>query len=697
MALTDFEAIVRTYMEERLKESYPEIASSGSTLSDLYINPFIEINKPLILLLSKIDRMQSLYNYNYMTVNELDVIGSGNHGVFRMAGSRASGYVYVEMDPQYVGPEPVVIPVISVESADKLKFKSRATTIIKFSEDDVITIIGTVAAGIAADYLNVPTGKYEFPVYVEAEEEGEAYNVEANSLTTLLTPYALLTGVVTNKEPFTNGVALETNESYATRIKQEPVTRAVGTKAWYRNYVLKNYPDVCNVYVAGYGNSMMTRDLLVMRGDDGFKETHIGGKVDLYIVGSDIQTITQSAYIKSDTIRLENPLLKNEDAILFNNITNPDNNDLAVNLIYEFPETKTGYLEAQVVAGGSSVLPSPGDELEVRHISYLDDTYTDTFAYIQRFYYKSNRIRLLGTPFKAMVSITNETTGEEVSLDGTFEIERVLPRIETALCPDQTECTLSELKLNPSTCLAITDYYKGHTVKIVEGTGAGQSRVISNYTATTLVATLNYPWDIKPNTISKYSITSYTNKKENSAKDTVDIVCNMESLKLGTVDYNFDEGDLLTLEYTHNKLIADVQEDNDVREIRGIGADVLAREAIPEYLYVGLMIKCKHGRLLTSDQKVIIQSVIEDEIVGADFESDLQMSDLINILYQVPEVSTFMDYIVMPPVFFSSPEILPYTDEELVSLVDPEFRKSVVTFEMASYPVLAKCVIVDAG
>lgn len=696
MALTDFEAIIKNYMEERLKESYPEISMSGNVLSDLYINPFIEVNKPLIVLLNKIDRMQSLYNAKYMTTNELDIIGSGNYGVVRRAGSRASGYVYVEMDPQYVGPEDVVIPVMSVESNNKLKFKSRSATIIRCSEDDKVTIIGTVIPGIATDYFNVATGRYEFPVYVEAEAEGEEYNVGANSLTTLLTHYALLTGTVTNREAFGNGSSMESNEDYVRRIVREPITRAVGTNSWHKNHVIKNFTDACNVYVVGYRHKMMNRDLFTVKGHDGNKEIHVGGKVDLYISGSDIQSYEQPAYIYSDMIRLDNPRLKREDTILFNNITNPDNNDLAVNLVFEFPETKTGYINAQVIAGNSGELPSSGDELEVRYISYLDDNYFDTFVYIQRFYYKSNKVRLDGVPFKEIITIRNETTETDIGLDNMFEIVRSLPQIETALCPDQAECALTEIKLNADMCLAVTDYYKGHTIKIVEGIGLGQEREITAYEATTLIATLDSPWDIKPDVTSKYRIVSNTNKLENSARDTMNIVINMDSTDPETMLPHFNHGDLLTLTYTYNKVISDIQKDYEVNEKRGIGADVLVREGIPEYVYVGLRIKCKYGRLLTTAQKFVVQSAITDIIASMDFDSELQLSDLVGMLYNIPDVEVFMDYIVMPPVFFSSPDVLPYTDEYIMSLTDADYCKSNIIFDEARYPVLAKCIVVDA-
>lgn len=694
MSLTDFEQIIRTYMEQILVEQYPEVGLSGSTLLDLTINPLLQITKPLILLLNKLDILQSLDNASLMTAEELDAIGIGNYGIARVAGARASGYVYVEMEPQYVGPEPVIIYPIVAATADGLKFGTNTNTIIKYSETDNVLIEGTVVPGVATDYLNSSTGKYEFPVRVEAEEAGEEYNVEANTVTTLVTTYPLLTGVVTNKTAFDGGVARESNVEYAARLKRRYLSSTAGTNYWYRDYFMSLFPNIYDMYVAGMGDRLMQRDRIIIRENGVFTEKHIGGKVDLYIKGSDTASYTQVSYINSDKVRLLNGRLKEDTAIVINNITNPSNNDLSYVLTYEVPETREGWVEVQVVAGPSMELPSTGDELEIRYVSYVDESYTDTFVYIQRFFYQMNKIRVERTPFKIITAIKNVTTDTDIPTD-VVTVNTILPTVEVATCPDQTGVDADRIKLNPEAAVQVDNYYKGHTITLLSGTGAGQQKTILSFDITTGEATVDSEWDTMPNDTTVYSITNYTNNVENSARDIIDLEFDGTAINPDTGNAWFSAGDLLNISYMYNKLITDVQDRIDMQEARAIAADVLAREALPSYVYMGMQVRCKYGKLLSAEQRVYLQQAIEDIVVSTGFNDTIQVSDIISQLYRIPEITVFMDYIAMPIIFFTADELQTYTDEELMELADPEYKQSILYFNGAKYPVLAKCVIKD--
>lgn len=695
MSLTNLEQIIRTYMEQALVEQYPEIAASGSTLLDLSINPLIQITKPLIMLLNKMDLMQSLDNAHLMTAEDLDNIGLGNYGIPRIAGARAYGYVYVEMEPQYVGPEPVIIYPIVVSTSDGLQFNTNTNTIIKYAETDIVNIEGTELPGIASDYLNSSTGKYEFPVRVEAEEAGSDYNIEANTVTILVTKYPLLTGIVNNKQAFKGGVARESNVAYALRLKQKNLANTGGVSAWYRNYLINKFQNVYDVYVAGMGNPLMQRDNIIVRINGEFIEKHIGGKVDLYIKGADIAYHDQLVYTHSDKIRLYNSRLKEYSAIVINNITNPSNNDLAYELTYEFPDTREGWIDVRVVAGPSSILPEAGDELEVRYISYIDDSYTDTFVYMQNFYFNSDIVRIERTPFKTFTAIMNNTTNKEIPLDFIVSNDRVLPIIEVATCPDQTGVGTDGIILNPDTCLKVDNYYTNHTITLFSGTGEGQARTITSFEASTCTATVDSPWDIIPDNTTVYSIKDYTNDVENSAKDRLDIVLDMSATYPDTMELMATPGDLLSISYAYNKLITDIQDDSDIYEFRGITADVLSREAIPVYVYMGMEVRCKYGRLISNEQKVVLQQAISDMIVATEFNSSLDASDMIGLLYQTPEVTSFLDFVRMPVIMFATSSFIEYSDEELLAITGTEYLQSNIVFEGAQYPILAKCVIRD--
>lgn len=81
---------------------------------------------------------------------------------------------------------------------------------------------------------------------------------------------------------------------------------------------------------------------------------------------------------------------------------------------------------------------------------------------------------------------------------------------QAPLCEDEISATVQAATATTVTLIpsasTINDFYNGSTIRIVSGTGAGQSRVISAYNGATKVATLSVAWAITPvNPTSKYT------------------------------------------------------------------------------------------------------------------------------------------------------------------------------------------------
>jgi len=60
----------------------------------------------------------------------------------------------------------------------------------------------------------------------------------------------------------------------------------------------------------------------------------------------------------------------------------------------------------------------------------------------------------------------------------------------------------------PAAAVATDDIYNGATITITGGTGAGQTRVISDYVGATKIATVSVAWATQPNNTSTFTITS---------------------------------------------------------------------------------------------------------------------------------------------------------------------------------------------
>lgn len=680
MSLTDFENTIRLYIAKKLQEEFPELsANPGDPLSDLFINPLVSVLKPFIDVINRVDLVQDLSNAELMTEEELNTIGENNYGIKRRPGFRASGYVYVEMDFEVVTGLTVIGPLV-VSKPSGQRYTSSDVTIIKFTENDTVQFSGTVVPGLAADYLNPSTGKYEFPVYVEAEAPGPEYNAEIGEISVLETNYPLINDTVTNKEAFVNGESMESNSVYAERLKRNFFTKHLGTASGYRSYVLENFNVVQDVYVSGYGNPAMDRDAVLVRENGVITKKHIGGKVDLYLKGSSYSTHDQFIYFISDRVRLENPRLKSNSTVAVKNLSDPTLTDLQFRVIYENEDTQTGWVDVQVLPGLSGIAPLSGDELEIRYISYVDDTESDTMVYTQSLYYNSPRVRINKPPYKGAVGLFNETTGEDVGLLGVLDEVRIFPIIERGNCPSQEGLLSNQILLDPTQMVLSEGYYDNTSIEIVNGTGGGQVRTIVSCDHLTGICTVDSGWTTAPDATTKYVIRAAT-YKENSSQDTVDVI-----LDSGIATLN--QGDLVKLSYVYNKTVQDVQHNIDFTENRIITTDVLVREAKPIYLYLGLQIYCKKGKTITNNEKLLISSLIEESIGAVNFDGELQLSDIISRMYREPSISDFMDFIQLPVVFFKSDTLLDLDEGQIFELTSPEYSLSRVSFSNEEYPEL---------
>ena len=697
MSLTDFENSIKTYIKKRLEEEYPELfIESGTVISDLFINPMVSVLKPVIDKLNRVDLTQDLTNAALMTTDELDKIGYNNYGVSREGGVKASNYVYVEMASQYVGtsPEeelnPVIIGPITVSRSDGSRYSSNTTTLIKISDNTVIGISGTIAPGYAADYFNPVTLSYEFPVFVEAEAEGSLYNADVGDIDILITNYPLLTGRVFNTQAFSNGNSSEDNISYAERLRSGFSARQLGSEGGYKYYVKNNFKDVTDVLVAGYQDALMERDKIIVRSSGAFTEVHTGGKVDIYVKGESYDTISQLSYLKSDRIRVAVPPLANEVYIKVTNVTNPDNMGLTFNIIYEYPETKLGFVDIQVIAGPGGSLPRTGDEIAIEYQTPLSGIYGNFMWVTQTLFYNSNNIRILNPPLGEVISIENETTGNTlIVLDNSFVENITLPIVERGTLTDQSAMALNQILLSPLVSIQIPNYYVGHTIYIVSGSGAGQRWTILSYDKDTSICVLDTNLVTTLDTSSVYEIKAPISTLTNSAKEAVNLEINMDTLQ--EAQLFFSTGDLLKVSYTYNKLVQDIQKDLSDGDKRIITTDVLIFEATKKYIYLALQMKCKKGRTLTNIEKLAVQVVIERILSTTNFNSELQLSDVISSLYRDSDVSSFMDFVSFPCVFFSSSSVLDIqSDADLINIQGEEYYNSTIPLEGAETPILGK-------
>jgi len=137
----------------------------------------------------------------------------------------------------------------------------------------------------SASYYDADLNAYAIPISVRAINAGVQGNASVNTVTTLTTP---ISGIdfVTNKTDIGNGADEETDTALLDRMKLVYSGNNVGTKDGYKKLVLNN-TTVTDVYISGTGDEFMERD------------EHSGGKVDVYIMETQIETATEVVTVAS--------------------------------------------------------------------------------------------------------------------------------------------------------------------------------------------------------------------------------------------------------------------------------------------------------------------------------------------------------------------------------------------------------------
>lgn len=273
--ITNIESLIKGYIKTQLRQAYPTLdTSDNSPFDNLFVEPSLAAIKPLIEYISQIEIMSNLDNAPYMTPEELDKIGTGNYLTQRKSGTAASTTLTLSF-ANILPDDTIVIPAGTIfETGGGLQFQTQSRLTFDYLQ-------------LLSNY-NQESMVYQIDIPVQAVNIGTEYNVDVGTITKCITPFNNNLVTVTNQSAVTNGTDEEDNISYANRIRAFYTSRQLGTKPGYKAFIQESFPEVSDLYVAGYGDPFMQRDLLKVWNDDTnqIEERHVGGKVDIYIKGS---------------------------------------------------------------------------------------------------------------------------------------------------------------------------------------------------------------------------------------------------------------------------------------------------------------------------------------------------------------------------------------------------------------------------
>ena len=287
--VTNIEGLVRGFVISRLQAKYPNLdLTENSAYDDMFIKPMVELLLPIFQKLNSYEMMQNLDNAEFMTEDELDEIGEGNYSIKREQGSKATAILTLSFANVIEG-ETIVIPMgIIFQTSDGLQFQTAQR--FSFNYEEMLP------------YYNQSTANYDLPVTVEAISIGTEYNVDPNTITTCTVLFNTNLVSITNMTAAENGKDKATNTAYAARIKDYYISRQLGTDPGYKAFIKENFEEVEDVYVSGYKDEFMARDIMqVYSTEQGtYVDKHVGGMVDLYIKGCNYTTEKTEITLKTN-------------------------------------------------------------------------------------------------------------------------------------------------------------------------------------------------------------------------------------------------------------------------------------------------------------------------------------------------------------------------------------------------------------
>lgn len=122
--------------------------------------------------------------------------------------------------------------------------------------------------------LNREDSLYFFEVLVEAENEGDEYNIVEGDLVSLVGDIDVVR-VTNENSPSTPGKARETNITFINRIKNSVAVRDLNVGKGINGILYQNFPDLMEIRPIGFKDPEMMRDILF--------NAHAGGYTDIYI------------------------------------------------------------------------------------------------------------------------------------------------------------------------------------------------------------------------------------------------------------------------------------------------------------------------------------------------------------------------------------------------------------------------------
>jgi len=262
----------------------------GTFLRDVFIDP---ISDEIVGL--NIDMKMLEYSQSILTAEgeDLDRLAS-NYNVTRKTPTKSNGFIrfYIK------SPNSDFVIKLNTTLSTKATYTNESRNFVTDNTKDIYYVSPTSTVDtienadlytfIFKENLTLDSnGYYYYDINATSENTGSIYNVSSNLVTQRVSSIDNNIISFTNPIPFTGAIDEETDQSLVLRIKLALQGANIGTRYGYMSYVLKQEGVIAAKIVAA-GDSDMIRD------------NKDGGKVDIYIKGSELQDSNTSFVLSED-------------------------------------------------------------------------------------------------------------------------------------------------------------------------------------------------------------------------------------------------------------------------------------------------------------------------------------------------------------------------------------------------------------
>lgn len=562
---------------------------------------------------------------------------AANFGVFRRVGDRSRGEA--TFFTTVIPTASIPIPIGTIISGGTRQF--RTTQAAEITLENIAT------------FFTGETGRFAVRVAIQAVDPGSAGNVGPGQIRTIVSGPSGLQ--VTNENPTFGGKDRENNRDLATRAQRRLVSVDSGTLGGYTE-TANEVPGVSEIRVIQANDDLMQRDF------DEATGIHRGGLVDVWVRGTTINSITDNFAFRfeiaqdvqfepvgpasdlrfkalDERLSASNPIIEMLDIPAFGfgmrNITSGLEFDLTDVVIEDFnvivlspTATQPNFFLTDVITGDFRFRTSEAfvfPRQPVRRINFLRGSVTgdvSSDAYV---------LERLASPLQEGRSTE---AGDRLRVIDTGDPTQTIPSGTPITVTDETHVII------------------GQTTEFLNNLG------INPLTVVVLSAdrTITYAGPFDPSGVNDYTIIDGTDTEPLGIRRTESsAIASGQEL---SIDYAHDEN--FTVGYDTNFLVQAVQ--NDLDDMRHITADVVAKEAVINFVRLDATIVLNRGQR-PDDVNRLLRTNLENFFRGQTLGRPVRPSDVIAVMDQTSGVA----FVVTPLTRFALDEGSLILREEVVT------------------------------